>query len=100
MFTSREQGDKLTKQYKISYPDMDEIYNRFYFESCSRMQHAVTELYESLHDDKGDIVYDIEKVLDAVYEFKKSIALDTDLIKDIALEIHDTQTKQGQKKDS
>lgn len=78
---------------------MDKVYNRFYFESCDRMQQAVTELYESLHDSKGDIVCDVELILEAVYEFKKAIALDTDLIKDIAIEIHDSQTKQGQKED-
>ena len=90
---------KLTKQYKISYPDMDKVYNRFYFESCNRMQQAVTELYESLHNSKGDIVYDVDLVLEAVYEFKKAIAVDTDLIKDIAIEIHDSQAKQRQEED-
>ncbi len=89
----------MTKQYKISYPDMDKVYNRFYFESCNRMQQAVTELYESLHNSKGDIVYDVDLVLEAVYEFKKAIAVDTDLIKDIAIEIHDSQAKQRQEED-
>ena len=89
----------MTKQYKISYPDMDKDHIRFYFESCNRMQQAVTELYESLHNSKGDIVYDVDLVLEAVYEFKKAIAVDTDLIKDIAIEIHDSQAKQRQEED-
>ena len=93
MFISRKIEVRLIKQFKISYPDMDKVYQKIYVEACGRMHQSVTELYESLHDKDGRMIFDVEQVLDALYEFKRGIAIDSDLIKDVALEINDTQQK-------
>ena len=41
----------------------------------------------------GNMIFDVDEVLDALYQFKSGIAIDSDLIKDVALEIYDTQQK-------
>ena len=83
----------MIRQFRISYPDMDKVYHKVYIEACGRMHQSVTDLYESLHDKDGNMIFDVDEVLDAVYQFKSGIAIDSDLIKDVALEIHDTKQK-------
>jgi len=64
----------------------DKILSVIYADACSRCAQASTQLYESLHDDKGSPLYDAEDVAKAVAAFRVWINIELDLIKEVGTE--------------
>lgn len=58
----------------------DEQLSEIYEKACGRIRLASCELYENLHDDRGQPLYEKEPVIDALLEFKEWCSIEIDLI--------------------
>lgn len=50
--------------------------------ACNRIHVLATELYESMHDDNGDPIADIETASKFISEFRQALNIEIDLIKE------------------
>jgi len=75
-----------------------EIYrlSSYYLIACDRVHQVMDDLYEALHDDKGDPLTDLESVVDIVSSSRKEIYEELDIIKSIVAE-HEGSQGRGHK---
>ena len=65
----------------------------YYLIACDRVHQVMDDLYEALHDENGDPLYDTESVIDVVSSTRKEIYEELDMIKSIVAEYEDLQGK-------
>ena len=70
--------------YRLSY---------YYLIACDRVHQVMDDLYEALHDENGDTLYDTESVIDVVSSTRKEIYEELDFMKSIVAEYEDLQGK-------
>jgi len=70
--------------YRLSY---------YYLIACDRVHGVMDDLYEALHDENGDPLYDKESVIDVVSSTRKEIYEELDFMKSIVAEYEDLQGK-------
>lgn len=72
----------------------------YYLMACDRVHQVVDELYESLHNEKGEPIKDLESVVDFVTASRKQIYEELDLIKSIVSEYESSQSGDHKRDDS
>ena len=55
--------------------------SKSYFTATSRVSDLMTELYEDLHDNKGNPLLDLELITDKINAYKRVVRTELDLIK-------------------
>ncbi len=65
----------------MSEEEIDSL-GRTYMGACKRMHEACTDLYESLHDKKGDPISDVSVVSSAVSKYRGWFMIEADLIRE------------------
>ena len=55
--------------------------SKSYFTATSRVSALMTELYEDLHDNKGNPLLDLESITDKINAYKRVVRTELDLIK-------------------
>jgi len=55
--------------------------SKMYYLATSRMVQECTDLYESLHDDSGEVVTDPEILHEKILSFRKTLSIEIDLMK-------------------
>ena len=68
--------------------------SKSYFTATSRVSALMTELYEDLHDNKGNPLLDLESITDKINAYKRVVRTELDLIKS-AVEQYDEDRNRG-----
>jgi len=55
--------------------------SKSYFTATSRVSSLMTELYEDLHDHKGNPILDLEEITNKINAYKRVVRTELDLIK-------------------
>jgi len=67
---------------KLSFAVMDTAsVSKSYFTATSRVSSLMTELYEDLHDHKGNPILDLEEITNKINAYKRVVRTELDLIK-------------------
>jgi len=65
----------------------------YYLIACDRVHQVVDELYENLHNEKGEPIQISEAVIDIVAKSRKEIYEELDMIKSIVAEYEALQSR-------
>ena len=57
-----------------------------YFQACERIHNAADMLYESLHEDEGGAITDLDEVLKKIKDFRDWVNIEIDLVREICKE--------------
>jgi len=57
-----------------------------YFKACERIHTAADMLYESLHEDEGEALTELEDVLIQIKSFRDWVNIEIDLVREICKE--------------
>ena len=57
-----------------------------YFKACERIHNAADMLYESLHEDDGEALTELEDVLIQIKSFRDWVNIEIDLVREICKE--------------
>ena len=68
--------------------------SKSYFTATSRVSALMTELYEDLHDNKGNPLLNLELITDKINAYKRVVRTELDLIKS-AVEQYDEDRNRG-----
>jgi|TARA_R110000744_G_scaffold225354_2_gene343764 phage terminase large subunit len=60
--------------------------SKAYFNACERIHDAADMLYESLHEDDGDAVTELDDVLIEIKSFRDWVNIEIDLVREICKE--------------
>jgi hypothetical protein len=60
--------------------------SKTYFQACERIHDAADMLYESLHEDEGDAIAELDEVLKKIKDFRDWVNIEIDLVREICKE--------------
>ena len=62
------------------------VVSELYSDACALIQQAACDMYEDLHDEKGNPINDAEYVASMLVEYRKWLLIEIDLIRETAKE--------------
>ena len=60
--------------------------SKTYFQACERINDAADMLYESLHEEEGEALTELEDVLVQIKSFRDWVNIEIDLVREICKE--------------